>query len=172
MVRAFLLGREHKVSLTLSGEETLLWWQQHAPEAGKVWEREKARKWRWLLSGVAMVSAGWGGRRGQRSTFVCPFCSVSFMGSRLGRCTLTHNIYHLIALLVPTTEHVWVIKVKSGHECISCYRPTFQVHHPPVTRSMNTAGEQYKKKAHRCPVTLSLPSNTLSYSPCGLCKVG
>lgn len=42
--QAFLLDGEHKVNMTFSGGETLLSWQQWAPEAGKVWERRKGRR--------------------------------------------------------------------------------------------------------------------------------
>lgn len=48
-----------------------------------------------------------------------------------------------------------MIKVRSGHDCRSCYRSTFQVHHPPVIRYTRTAGNS-RKKAHRCPVKLCL----------------
>lgn len=129
--------------------------------------------WRWLLSGVAMVNAGWGGSRGQRSLFVCLFCSVSFYGKQTGSA---HNDAQYIQSHHSSCVRsgAWVIKVKSGHDCRSRYRPTFQVHHLPVIRSTNTAGEQSKTYSILSGNIKPITSKNLVIQPVPsrLCKMG
>lgn len=139
--RAFLSDREHKVSPTFSEEETPLSQQQWATEAEKVWEREKATRWRRLLSAVAVVTAGlWGGQGWKFSLHLSALLSWLYEKlSRSPHIDAQRSRSHRSSFA--EVEHKWVIKVKSGHECRSCYRPTFQVHHPSVIRSSNTAGE-------------------------------
>lgn len=107
------------------------------------------------------------GLEGKQGSKVTHRLSVPLSQQRRTQTGLVHADAQLILSslsLMPTVQRVWVIKVKSGHERRSGFRPTFQVHHPPVIWSTYTAGEQWGKKGLPLPSNKSAPSNTFSYS--------
>lgn len=135
-----------------------------APEAGKVWEREKSWGSRVkLLLGVAMVSVGWSGSEGKRSRFVCPFCSVRFIGSRLGCWTLTHILlYTVIALCPQWGKNGWLLSNLDNNVDPVKDLQTYQVNHPAEIQSTIAAG----RKKFRWPLQCRLmekPLQSLDY---------
>lgn len=136
-----------------------------APEAGKVWEREKS----WgsgveLLLGVAMVSVGWSGSGGKRSRFVGPFCSARFIGSRPGRWTLTHILLYIVIALCPQWgKNGWLRSNLDNNVDPVTDLQTYQVNHPAAIQSTIAAGRHKWKGS-----LLSILVNAFSYSFYGL----
>lgn len=111
---------------------------------------------------------------GQRSPFLTSTLPCQ-LKRKLTGLVLTHNVHRLIALLLRTVEPIWMIKVKCGHECRSCYTPTYLIQHPPVMRATNTAGEQQEKKKKSSPLSSDvkfIPTHTcITQSLCKCLKV-
>lgn len=139
--KVFLSDKAHKVSLTVSWRENTTFVVTISHRDRKSMKQKKGKE---VEMGSFRRCHGEFRLRGgmdQRSPFVCLFCSVSFYGKQPGSVHIDaqHIQSHHSSCV---RSGAWVIKVKSGHECRSRYRPTFQDHHMPVIQSTNTAGEQ------------------------------